>query len=50
LPYGSAAFLFKHENRDALSYHHYREDIKEKLFATMFNMRIQEISQEPNPP
>jgi hypothetical protein len=44
------AFLFKHEKRDALSYHNYRESIKEQLFAIMFNMRISEISQEPNPP
>jgi zinc protease len=51
LPYaGSVAMMIKHPNRDKLSYGNYRETIKESLFETMFNMRLQEIAQEAKPP
>ena len=50
LRYAQAVFMIKHPERDKLSYHSYREDIKESLFGIMFNMRLEEISKEPNPP
>jgi zinc protease len=50
LQYTIALFMIKHPERDQLSYYSYRETLKERLFEVMFNMRLQEISQEPNPP
>lgn len=47
---GQAAMIIKHPSRNALTYSAYRENIKESLFAIMFNMRLQEITQEPKPP
>ncbi|MCL2039750.1 MAG: insulinase family protein [Bacteroidetes bacterium] len=45
-----AGFIIKHPERDNLSYYSYRENLKEQMFGIMFNMRMQEISQEANPP
>ncbi|MDR0927800.1 MAG: insulinase family protein [Ignavibacteria bacterium] len=50
LPYSNATLFIKHHEKDQTTYGAYRDGLKERLFETMFIMRLQEITQEPKPP
>lgn len=50
LPYANIVLYIKHKERDNTTYRHYRENIKEQLFATMLNMRLGELTREAKPP